>query len=129
MKVRIVAAAVAGVLGASLIATPSYADSGCMNLIFHTPTRTEARGCFYSYGDHFTIGDYRADGYRAVVEWETDYGRTGECHDANGADNGDVDCNENLAETGSVRIRTVIRDGSDGWNRYLTNWSPWMKIS
>lgn len=129
LKLRIAVAAVAGVLGAGLVATPSHAAWGCMNVIIHPNTdERAAQGCFNSYGDHFTIADYRADGYRAVVEWRTDYGRTGECHDSNGADNGAVDCNEDLAETGNVSIRTVIRDGSDGFNRYVTVWSPWLDI-
>lgn len=37
-----------------------------------------------------TVADNYVDGHRAVLEWETDYGSSGECHDANGAANGYV---------------------------------------
>lgn len=47
----------------------------------------------------------------ALTEWHTDYGRKGECHDSNGANNGTVDCNYDMQE-----------DGSDGVNLYESGW-------
>lgn len=71
-------------------------------------------GCFYSTGDVFTVQDLRADGKRAVLKWSTDYGRSGECHDANGANNPPTKCDVDLREGRSLTFYTVIRDGADG---------------
>ncbi|MEV5167024.1 hypothetical protein AB0K66_20685 [Streptomyces werraensis] len=73
-----------------------------------------APGCFYSTGDIFTVQDLRADGKRAVLKWTTDYGRSGECHDANGANNPPTKCNVDLREGRTLTFYTVIRNGANG---------------
>lgn len=77
--------------------------------------------CFYSDGDRFKVGDNYADGLRAVVVWVTDYGRRGECHDANGAANGYTWCNFNLAEDSIVFFSVVARNGANGADQYPSN--------
>lgn len=127
MKLRLLGAAIAGVLATGLLAAPSQAAiSHCEGL--YVDSLAYAHGCFDPYGDHILATDRHADGMRAVVEWQTNYGRSGECHDANGANNGEVDCNYNMREDRLVRFRTVVRDGADGRNHYITAYSPWLSI-
>jgi hypothetical protein len=77
--------------------------------------------CFYSDGDWFKVGDNFEDGMRAVVIWVTDYGRSGECHDADGAANGYTWCNFNLAEGHTVVFSVVSRNGANGANKNESN--------
>jgi hypothetical protein len=77
--------------------------------------------CFYSTGDKFKVADNWADGLRSVVIWATDYGRTGECTDANGAANGYVWCDVDLAENHLVYFVVVARNGAGGANQYPSN--------
>jgi hypothetical protein len=79
-------------------------------------------GCFYSTGDKFKVADNYADGHRAVLEWETDYGSSGECHDANGAGNGYVWCDYDLRENQLVWFKIVAREGANGKDLSSTNW-------
>jgi hypothetical protein len=81
---------------------------------FCGPPYAFALGCFYSTGDYFTVQDMRADGKRAVLVWTTDYGRSGECHDANGANNPPTKCDYDLKEGHTLMFYTVIRDGAHG---------------
>ncbi|GAA3769768.1 hypothetical protein GCM10022225_65730 [Plantactinospora mayteni] len=76
--------------------------------------------CFYSYGDKFKVTDNYKDGLRAVVIWATDYGRSGECHDADGADNGYTWCNYDFKENQLVFFAVVARDGANGKDQYPT---------
>jgi hypothetical protein len=82
------------------------------------PFNTSGDACFYSTGDKFAVQDMRPDGMRAVVIWHTDYGRSGECHDANGAQNGWTWCDYDFAEGHTLQFVVVARDGANGANRY-----------
>lgn len=75
-------------------------------------------GCFYSTGDIFTVQDLRVDGMRAVLEWDTDYGDSGECHDANGANNPPTRCDVDLREGRTLTFHTVVRDGANGRDQF-----------
>ncbi|MFI1222704.1 MULTISPECIES: hypothetical protein [unclassified Streptomyces] len=101
------AASVAAILA---VGTPAQAAT----TKFCGPPAAFALGCFYSTGDDFTVQDMRADGLRAVLKWETDYGRKGECHDSNGANNPPTKCDYNFAEGHTVLFKTVLRDGANG---------------
>ncbi|MGW6722102.1 hypothetical protein [Streptomyces sp. NPDC054995] len=103
-------AAAASVAAVLAVGTPSHAAT----TKFCGPPYAVALGCFYSTGDDFTVQDMRADGKRAVLKWTTDYGRSGECHDANGANNPPTKCDYNLAEGRTLLFWTVIRDGANG---------------
>src|SRR5690349_15630237 len=102
-------------MGASLLTVPAQAAgiTECRTLS-NGSGRALAGGCFDSYGDRVTATDFYGDGLRAVVELRTDYGRTDECHDADGSDNGGVVCNFNMREDGNVMFRIVVRNGAGG---------------
>lgn len=130
MKLRILAAVSAGIVGASMFAVPAQAagNTTCRSLE-NSSGRLLAGGCFDSYGDRVTATDFYADGLRAVVELRTDYGRTGdECHDAGGSADGGVVCNFNMREDGEVQFRVVVRNGARGANVNETEWTPWIPI-
>ncbi|MFD4693514.1 hypothetical protein [Streptomyces sp. NPDC058463] len=121
-------ATAAGILAIGIAASPAQAQgtTWCDNL--EIGGEVAARGCFSEYGDHVYAGDYRADGWRAVTEWKTNYGRTGECHDDRGATDTLVDCNYDMAESGSITFRIVVRNGADGTNQYQTGWHKYVPI-
>lgn len=102
--------ATASVAAVCAISTPAHAAT----TKFCGPPTAFALGCFYSSGDDFTVQDMRVDGKRAVLKWTTDYGRKGECHDANGANNPPTKCDYNFAEGHTVLFTTVIRNGANG---------------
>jgi hypothetical protein len=108
-----VAASVAALLA---FGTPAHATT----TTFCNAPYSYAPGCFYSTGDKFTVQDLRADGMRAVLVWLTDYGRSGECHDANGANNPPTTCDEDLAEGHTVTFWTVLRNGANGADTWET---------
>lgn len=85
------------------------------------PANPSGDACFYSTGDKFAVQDIRKDGLRAVVIWNTDYGRSGECHDANGAQNGWTWCDYDFAEGHTLRFVVVARDGANGANQWPSN--------
>ncbi|MFF5125915.1 hypothetical protein ACFY41_03085 [Streptomyces syringium] len=74
--------------------------------------------CFDSNGDKFILNDLREDGKRLVVRWvaHDGSGRSGECHDADGADNGPKICNYNFREGKNFYIEfgAMIRNGAHG---------------
>ncbi|WP_328501651.1 hypothetical protein OG828_17360 [Streptomyces sp. NBC_00457] len=109
-------------ISASVTATASVAAILAINTpaqaaettVFCGPPAALAPGCFYSTGDYFTVQDMRVDGLRAVLLWETDYGRKGECHDANGANNPPTKCDYDFKEGHTVLFKTVLRNGANG---------------
>lgn len=81
-------------------------------------------GCFDSNGDWFLANDQAKDGLGVRVDWNTDYGRNGDCWDRGGAGGGGKLCNENLSEKGKVRIQIELWDGNkrvaqSGWSKYV----------
>ncbi|MFD7323084.1 hypothetical protein ACFV9D_18635 [Streptomyces sp. NPDC059875] len=145
MKLRFAAAAtvagLAGVIGLSAPAQAADADvqvaqpSAVSALADYTLCATiytngtaAGKGCFSSYGDKFTLDDYKADGLRVVVEWYTDYGRSGECHWTGGADGGQGVCNYDMREDGRVNFRVAVRNGSTAANTAATSWSGYVPI-
>ncbi|MFB7224106.1 hypothetical protein [Streptomyces sp. NPDC056227] len=87
-------------------------------------------GAFESNGDYVGAEDLHADGKTTVTRWETNYGRSGECKDSNGADNGVTDCNYDMDEQKAVRIKVCLRNYSNdiGWEN-CSSWGPWIHIS
>jgi hypothetical protein len=67
-----------------------------------------AVGCFESYGDHVLVKDHKADGMRPSVQWETSYGRSGECT-WTGRSNV-TDCNYNMREDAYITFRVIVRE-------------------
>ncbi|MGW2015688.1 hypothetical protein [Streptomyces sp. NPDC001927] len=94
----------------------------------YTNGTAAGRGCFSSYGDKFTMDDYKADGLRVVAEWYTDYGRSGECHYTAGADANPGVCNYDMREDGKVNFRVAVRNGADAANSAATSWSGYVPI-
>ncbi|MFH8880733.1 hypothetical protein [Streptomyces californicus] len=88
---------------------------------FCGPPAAFTLGCFYSEGDYFTVQDMRADGKRGVLKWQTDYGRKGECHDANGANNPPTKCDYDFKEGHTVLFQTAVRNGANGADEGLSN--------
>ncbi|MEW2578594.1 hypothetical protein [Streptomyces syringium] len=80
--------------------------------------------CFDSNGDKFIINDLRKDGKRLVVRWDAHdgSGRSGECHDADGADNGPKICNYNFREghNNYIEFSAMIRNGAHGPNESIS---------
>lgn len=69
--------------------------------------------CFESTGDHLVVYDDKADGYRVIGHWWTDYGREEECHNVSGA--GSMrDCNYNMKEGRTIYFRAILSNGSTG---------------
>lgn len=103
--------AVVGVTGPAQAAVTEFCS---------TPFAKAGYACFYSTGDKFSVYDNYEDGLRSVVMWVTDYGRSGECHNANGAASGRVWCNYNFKEDHIVRFIVVARNGANGKDQYPT---------
>ncbi|MFR9723229.1 hypothetical protein ACL02R_07630 [Streptomyces sp. MS19] len=108
------------VSGAALLATglgtsPASAlpSSVCMT-VYNGTGSDLGEGCFFHHGDIFTVEDHRADGARVVAEWHTDYDRSGECHNAYGANDRTVTCNYNMKETGVVSFSVCVQKGATG---------------
>lgn len=83
-------------------------------------------GCFHSDGDKVTARDLLTDGESVKVVAATDYGRTVNCADTNGADGGPVVCPNNLREDGHIHIQVQLVD--KGKTVATTNWSRWSPI-
>lgn len=128
MKFRIAVAAFAGLVGAGVVVTPASAAEVFACRTLKIGDDSLAYGCFSSDGDWIHAGDLSTDGLRAVVEWETDYGRADECHDANGAHIDAVSCNYDMREEGYLRFRVVVRNGANGANQHATTWGRWWPI-
>jgi hypothetical protein len=127
-KVRILAAAVIGGIGMGLFASPAHAaETAICYKVLDGPVY-RGYGCFDHDGDHIYAYDANPDGLRIVVEWYTNYGRGDECHDANGATNGEVDCNYDMKESGSLKFQVVARDGANGINQNPTGYTRWYPI-
>ncbi|WP_217215347.1 hypothetical protein [Streptomyces sp. AC550_RSS872] len=108
------AAVSAGLLGT---ASPAHA----VTTEFCTqPFARAGVACFYSDGDKITVQDLWADGMRSVAMWTTSYGRSGECHDANGANNPPTVCDYDFRENSQVVIEVVRREGANGANHDIT---------
>ncbi|WP_409469754.1 hypothetical protein [Streptomyces sp. HC307] len=116
MKFRVASSIVmAGVACAAALVTASPAQAA---------TRTcqgdqwKYDACFDGSNDAFYISDYVADGRRAVIKWNAydGSGRSGECHDANGAMNGAVKCDYDFREGNGnyVAFQGMTRDGANG---------------
>ncbi|MEE1938821.1 hypothetical protein V1L54_05235 [Streptomyces sp. TRM 70361] len=97
--------------------TPAPADT---TQFCSLPKGAAGMACFYSDGDRFSVADLLADGLRVGVIWELhggpQDGRTGECQDADGADNGNTWCDYDFPEGSAhaVEFVTVARDGANG---------------
>ncbi|MEV1006532.1 hypothetical protein [Streptomyces sp. NPDC049881] len=129
MKNLIRAASVAGtaaLLAAGLSVGSAEAAPRCVSVV--DGRYYAASACFEAYGDKITVHDLWADGYRAIGEWQTDYGRAGECHNANGADSAPVTCNYNMREDSRIRFRACTRDGLQGIDHACSYWTEWMNI-
>ncbi|WP_193103235.1 hypothetical protein [Brachybacterium sp. FME24] len=85
-------------------------------------------GCFNPQGDVFAAHDTVRDGKRVVTAWQTDYGRTGECHNAKGAFSTHFCDGSDLAEHRKVRFKVSLRDGASGDDEKSTGWSDWLSI-
>jgi hypothetical protein len=96
----------AGATTASAAAEAAQRKGTCAEL-------TGAIGCFESFGDHIYVHDDDADGRRPSVQWETDYGRSGECTWTGRSYW--TDCNYNMREDSSITFRLVLRSGSQFW--------------
>ncbi|MGW0365807.1 hypothetical protein [Streptomyces sp. NPDC002990] len=84
-------------------------------------------GCFKAYGDKIWVEDTKSDGFRVVVRWQTNYGRSGECHQTGGAGSAGV-CNYDMREDGQIRFEVMRRDGASGPNYNPSAWTPWINI-
>jgi hypothetical protein len=95
-------------------------------LIEKTNGNDVAEGCFKSAGDHVTAWDKEADGLRVRVDWMTDYGRDGACHDRS-SEGPAVDCDYDMAEDGRLKFQVELWKGD---NRYAeTGWTGWLSIA
>jgi len=103
-------------------------DQYCMGNVHEAPVYFVTEGCFIPDGDLITAKDLHSDGLRSVTEWETDYGRADECHNAYG-EGWTVTCNYDMRETERVRLRSCTRNGANAPNTKCTVWSPWLSIS
>lgn len=73
--------------------------------------------CFQSTGDHIYVYDDKADGYRVIGHWWTDYGREDECHNPAGA--GTMEhCNYNMKEKRTIFFRAILSNGLTGHVEY-----------
>ncbi|MEU8540239.1 hypothetical protein AB0C52_09645 [Streptomyces sp. NPDC048717] len=133
MKMRMAAmAGVAGLTGMLALAGPAQATEAtpAPKAAASGNTCLYAAGgyaCFISYGDKFEVGDSKADGLRVIADWETDYGRSGECHHTGGSGTYGI-CNYDMREDSRVRFRVVLRDGATGPNASATAWTGWIPI-
>jgi hypothetical protein len=119
MKLRPMSALLlSGVALAGTVVTSSPAHAG---------TRTCTAGqfrydiCFDGSNDAFYVSDMVADGRRAVVTWNAydGSGRSGECHDSDGALNGATVCDYDFREGDGnyVAFMGSTRDGANGANQ------------
>ncbi|MBZ2409043.1 hypothetical protein HX747_17500 [Streptomyces sp. L06] len=80
--------------------------------------------CFDATGDKFLLSDNRADGMRLVVRWVAvdGSGRSGECHDADGASNGVKVCDYNFREgkNNYVKFQAMTRKGANGKDQNIS---------
>ncbi|MFD8419824.1 hypothetical protein [Streptomyces sp. NPDC059466] len=127
-KISIALGAAVGII---LIASPAYAVSYPSSWpgVLYTDDYAGLGG-FQSDGDYVGVNDLDADGKSTVTRWETDYGRSGECKDTNGADNGWTSCNYDMDENHSMRYNVCLRNYSNdiGWEN-CSGWSPWISIA
>lgn len=93
-------------------------------------------GCFEQNGDWIQVGDNKADGRRAGVEWRTSDGRRGVCVHTAGKYSekhnfssyiGWQACNKDFAESATVSIRAGSCDAGARSCTVVGNWqwSPW----
>lgn len=120
---RLIAAASTTILSiaAVVLVTGSPAAAAGTQPFCTQPGAHAGYGCFWPQGDIIGVNDMFKDGLRTVVEWRTD-DRTGECHDANGGQNGWTYCNYDFKEGRDkiIVFRTVARDGAHGADKYPT---------
>ncbi|GAB2926292.1 hypothetical protein [Streptomyces mayteni] len=130
MRSAVRAASVVGtaalVLGGLTATEASAAEPYCITNLHPLVDIITGKGCFVPVGDDIRVTDTYADGRRTLVDWETDYGREGECHNTMGAD-WTVICDYNMRETGRVRFRVCSQDGAV--DRECTYWTPYLSIS
>jgi len=124
---------IAGVLAGTAVliavaATPAYAVDW-PNWPGEVENSAGSQGHFQSNGDYIGTKDWAFDNKSAVTLWETDYGRTGECVDSTGAQDGVKACNYDMKESGHIRIKVCHRNYSTG-SGYTTcsSWSQWLSI-
>jgi len=109
----------------ALAASPAYADG----LIPWAENSAGSRGYFQYDGDKVGTLDWAFDGQSAVTRWETDYGRSGECVDSDGAQNGVMSCNHDMAESGFIRLKVCHKNYSAGTGfTTCSAWSEWISI-
>lgn len=132
MKLKLLStAAAATALTIGIAGSPAQADGSYTQYFedVYVGETWAGRAGFKDAGDHILVSDKQADGLRAVTEWKTDYGRSGTCHDDDGADNGDIICNYDMSESAKVNFRVVLRNGANGANQYASSWNGWVPIS
>ncbi|MEV1006531.1 hypothetical protein [Streptomyces sp. NPDC049881] len=123
-------AAAAGAAAILLAAAPAASADPYVHCQEVGPSAAPAGAvCFSSYGDKITVLDTLADGYRVVGDWQTDYGRSGECHNANGANNTSVTCNYDMRENRTIRWRACLRKGANGADHKCGAWTGWRPIA
>lgn len=88
--------------------------------------KARGNGCFHAGGDKVSARDLSGDGRSVTTVAETDYGKTVKCRDTNTAAGGPVTCDNNLRESGRVRIRVELWD--DGEKVSATPWSEYVPI-
>ena len=93
----------------------------CENILY----KGKVRGgmCFESNGDKVFAGDFLKDGLWIRTDWQTNYGRSGDCRDGNSKGDGNW-CNFNMAEKGKVKLQGEVWNGkkrvySGPWTNYL----------
>ncbi|WP_406399711.1 hypothetical protein OH805_11625 [Streptomyces sp. NBC_00879] len=107
-----VIAATAALAGVLVSGTPAQAAT--VTKFCSMPFERAGVGCFYSTGDTITVQDMWADGLRSVVVWGSSDGKSGECHDANGANNPPTTCKYDVAENGILVFHVESRSGAKG---------------
>ncbi|MFR9724426.1 hypothetical protein ACL02R_13835 [Streptomyces sp. MS19] len=123
---RVVATAGAAAI---LLAAPAASADPYVHCQEAGPSAAPAgAACFSGYGDRITVLDTLADGYRVVGDWQTDYGRSGECHNVNGADSVPVTRDYSMREDSGMRFRARTRDGRQGIDHACSYWTEWMNI-
>ncbi|MEJ3747806.1 hypothetical protein WEI85_31495 [Actinomycetes bacterium KLBMP 9797] len=111
LTTRSATVAVAAALAfAGMPAAAAYAADGqtCTYYTMDDVDHLTSRACFIGNGDYVSAKDNYADGHRAVAHWETDYGRSGECHNTMGA-GWTVNCDYDFAENGKIRSSPACR--------------------
>lgn len=129
LTTRSATVAVAAVLAfAGMPAAAAYAADGqtCTYYTMDDVDHLTSRACFIGNGDYVSAKDNYADGHRAVAHWETNYGRSGECHNTMGA-GWTVNCDYDFAETGKIRIKSCVQEGHVHID--CTGWTGWIKVS